>query len=187
MTVSESHLVEEFRRHESFLRAFIARQVPNRVQSQIDPEDVLQETYSDAWLHASEFSGDGSMLAWLKSIAQRNLIDRLRAVNAKKRGGDIRNWRVGTGAHSSSSGVAVAAMLPSPSSIVAGAEAQAFVESCIQDLSPRYRKVLTLRFFEHKSVDEVAAAMEVSNKATHMLIQRAIAQLRSRILINSDL
>ena len=183
MPVSDNDVVERFQLHEPLLRAYITSQLPKRLRSLVDPEDILQETYSDAWHRIGDYRG-GSMSAWLKSVARNKIIDRVRAQGAQKRGGDFNRMRVATA--QSSSGVALPAKDLTPSGVVSDAEMKAYVQSCISELSPRYQKAIAHRFLEQKSVEEVANEMEISAKAAQMLLQRAIAQLRTRLRQNSS-
>ena len=48
-----------------------------------DAEDVVQETFVKAWQKLTSFRAESQFYTWLRSIATRVMIDRLRVKNAK--------------------------------------------------------------------------------------------------------
>jgi|GEM_PF-6232010 len=181
MALSEYELVKRFGEHEPMLRAFIVSQLPQGIRRLIDVDDIIQETYSDAWKHIGDFRG-GSLPAWLNIVAKRNIIDRIRSLNTRRRGGDVRTWRLGMGNDSASSGIAVASPQESPSKGAVAAENRRHLERCIAKLSPRYQLVITRSFFDHRSDQELADELQISKKAVQMLLKRATDKLRDKLL-----
>ena len=74
------------------VRRAIAGRIPGRWQSVLSEDDVMQQTYADAFQSISRFTplGDGAFRAWLSSLAECNLRDALRMLGANKRGGNRR-------------------------------------------------------------------------------------------------
>ncbi len=66
--------------HTPELRRVVARKLPARWQSLLSEEDVLQQTFTDAFLDIHQFKpGPGSVfVAWLTTLATRNLYDAIR-------------------------------------------------------------------------------------------------------------
>ncbi len=87
-------------RHTPELRRVVAGKLSTRWQSLLSEEDVLQETFTDAFLDIDQFKPgpDSAFLAWLTTLATRNLLDAIRMLEADKRGGRVR--RVTPGASS---------------------------------------------------------------------------------------
>lgn len=71
------------------VRQKLAGAIPTRRQSLLTIDDVMQQTYTDAFLDIQAFEphGDGAFEAWLTTLAKRNLIDAIRMLGADKRGG----------------------------------------------------------------------------------------------------
>jgi len=75
-------LEELYRRHSSRLHALLLRML----RETADAEEVLQETFVDAWKRAREYAASrGSVEAWLITIARSRAIDRLRNRGARLR------------------------------------------------------------------------------------------------------
>jgi len=78
--------------HTPELRRVVARKLPARWQSLLSEEDVLQQTFTDAFLDINQFKPgrDSVFLAWLTTLATHNLLDAIRMLEADKRGGRVR-------------------------------------------------------------------------------------------------
>jgi RNA polymerase sigma-70 factor (ECF subfamily) len=75
-------LEELYRRHSSRLYALLLRML----REAADAEEVLQETFVDAWRRAREYAASrGSVEAWLITIARSRAIDRIRNRGARLR------------------------------------------------------------------------------------------------------
>ncbi len=72
------------------LAARIGRMLPDDVRSQLGVEDVLQDTFVQAFRDIGAFAPEGEQAfgAWLEAVADHRLQDALRRVRRKKRGGD---------------------------------------------------------------------------------------------------
>jgi RNA polymerase sigma-70 factor (ECF subfamily) len=79
----DSRALEElYRRHSSRLYALLLRML----REAADAEEVLQETFIDAWRRAREYAASrGSVEAWLITIARSRAIDRIRNRGARLR------------------------------------------------------------------------------------------------------
>lgn len=82
-------LTEAYRKHAHDLRRFVRSVI-------IDPqyaEDVVHETFLELWIHPDRFDPSRSDLqSWLRTIARRRAIDRIRSLEAAR----ARDIRVGT-------------------------------------------------------------------------------------------
>jgi RNA polymerase sigma-70 factor (ECF subfamily) len=75
-------LEELYRRHSPRLYALLLRML----REIADAEEILQETFLDAWRRAAEYaSSRGSVEAWLITIARSRAIDRIRNRGARLR------------------------------------------------------------------------------------------------------
>ena len=69
----------------------IEARIPRRWRSLLGAEDVLQQTFVDAFRGIGEFENRGpdSFAAWLWLVTQRNLTEAVRSLSASKRGGRL--------------------------------------------------------------------------------------------------
>ena len=174
-------LAELFRRVGPLVRPGIASAIPKRWQSLITVDDVMQQTYTDAFLNIHRFEprGEGSLAAWLTTLARRNLRDALKMLERDKRGGDRRGLSLEAPIDSC---VALYDLLTgsgtSPSRAAAKDEATSALNQAIAGLPPTYAQVVRLYDIEGKPVEEVAHAVSRSPGAIYMLRARAHDRLR---------
>jgi RNA polymerase sigma-70 factor (ECF subfamily) len=170
-------LLEE---HGPEVRRRIVPQIPQRWQAVLTVDDVMQETYIDAFLDIGRFEprGEGSFTAWLTTLAKRNLLDALRMLEAEKRG---KHHRPVTAPSAETSLVAIVEQLvgttSTPSQHAARNEAGMCLRNAIAKLPLNYRRVVELYDLQGRPVDDVAAALERSAGAVFMLRARALRQI----------
>jgi len=169
-------LVELLRTHGPAVHRRIAGRIPRRWRSLVSADDVMQQTYADAFLAMDRLPTDvvDSFVAWLTSLADYNLIDALRMLEADKRGKGCRRIENDSGRESF---VELYELLDSgrttPSRHVARDEACAALERAIQQLPETYRRVVRMYDIECTSVEDVALAMQRSPGAVYMIRTRA--------------
>ena len=85
-------LAELLRQNGHVVRRSLEGGIPKRWQAVLSVDDVLQQTYTDAFLDVGTFvsRGEGAFRAWLVTLAKRNLLDAVKAMKAAKRGGHRR-------------------------------------------------------------------------------------------------
>lgn len=165
----------------SILRQRLSGEIPARWQSVLSADDVMQQTYIDAFLGIRRFAVQGGEVftAWLTTIAKRNLLDAVQMLEADKRGGD--RHRVQPGADDDSY-LALYELLGSarstPSKHAARVEARRCLEEAILQLPPAYREVVRMYDLEGRPVEEVAAVLNRSPGAVFMLRARAHRRLK---------
>src|SRR5215213_8537709 len=69
--------------------AYLEKHLPQELRSTIEPADVLQDTYFEAFRRLAEFRPEGpeAVYRWLVTIARNRVIDLVRMKRALKRGG----------------------------------------------------------------------------------------------------
>lgn len=171
-----------FRTHDS-LAQYVRPRLGSQLARHYSVEDATQDTFEQAFrtVTSADFADEVSFQAWLKQIAQHRLLDAAKRFNAKKRGGDFqqanptpdefRGRAVDLIAEISSGGATA-------SQIGAQNEAVDAVQIAIASLSLEQRRAIRLRYFELKSVEEVAEIMDRSAGSVRGLIQRAKEALR---------
>ncbi|MBK8267910.1 MAG: sigma-70 family RNA polymerase sigma factor [Planctomycetes bacterium] len=165
------------------LRARLQRQMDHVMRSKIEPEDILQQVYLEAFRALSQFTyqGPDSFLRWLYAILDRKLIDEHRAMRAERR--DVRREiKPSAGNNNQTTYVDLMARIMSsgttPSRVVRKTEAVNAIENCLAALPEHYRDVIQMRFIEGLPVADVAKQMDRSIGSIHMICHRALRQLR---------
>lgn len=167
------------------LRSAVREHVRDALRPLIDPDDVLQEAYAQAFLAVKGcvFDGPAAFYRWLEKIALNQLKDYQRALARQKR--DVRRVRRGPdGATSSYADLAdrLTAADSTPSHKVARSETVAAVLTSLARLSDDQRAVVRLRFLEGLPVAEVALAVGKSERAVNMLCHRGLKALRASLV-----
>ncbi len=170
-------LLEE---HTATVRRGLAGKIPRRWQSVLSLDDVLQQTYIDAFLNISRFDpeGEASFASWLASLAKYNLVDALRMLETDKRGGSYRRVQPES---DDDSFVALYDLLSAvgttPSQGAARGEARTALEQAIVQLPKVYRQVVQMYDLEGRPAEEVARALNRSPGAVYMVRVRAHRRL----------
>ena len=143
--------------HAQFVRA-VARGV---LGGDRDVEDVLQETF----LVASERAPGqpGALRAWLRTVARRLAVDRLRANSRRTR---------------RERGAARAEALPEVSELLVREETRRRLLEAVACLDEPYRTTMLWHYYAGKSVAEIAALLAAPIDTVRTRLQRALARLR---------
>lgn len=151
-------------------------------RSMIDPDDVLQVTFMEAFLQIGRFTsaGDGAFYGWLRRIADNNLRDAIKGLEAQKRPQPGR--RVGIGGPADDSVVALYEMLgittTTPSRAAAAGELKNALDTALSTLPADYAAVIRHYDLEGQPIARTAELMNRTPGAVHMLRARAHGALR---------
>jgi len=171
------------------VRASITGRIPARWQSLISEDDVMQQTFADAFMDIMHFDpeGDGSFSGWLCSMAQCNLRDAIRMLSAVKRGGQQGRVDLEDPAKPEATLVdLLTASGGSPSRAAAGKEAQSLLADALRQLPPNYQLVVRMYDLEGQGIDIIAQHLNRSPGAVYMLRARAHDALRKLLGATSD-
>lgn len=166
-----------------FLRQAAGRDLAGRVRRRVDPSDVVQRSLLEAWQARATFAGasQAELLAWLSRILERNLRDAVRVhIEADKR--SVRQERSLEELRSSGAArpeVFISSEL-SPQSQVVRREAFARLVQFLDELPPRQRQAVRMRYLERRTLKEIAAHFECNENTAAQLIARGLANLRHR-------
>jgi RNA polymerase sigma-70 factor (ECF subfamily) len=166
--------------HGGPLRTRIARGVPARFRSLLAPEDILQETFAEAFRTIGGFEPQGkdAFYRWLSTIADHRLLDAIRSLKTVRRGGGHAP-AVNTARSSIANLVDIVAVTTrTPSRAARGHENTAAVQVALAGLRPEHRDALTLRYLQGLPIAEVAVRMGKTESAVHKLCSRALQGLR---------
>jgi len=168
-------------RHGPSVRTRLEGEIAAKWRSMLSVDDVMQQTYTDAFLtiRGFEHRQDSTFKNWLITLARRNLLDAVRMLSTQKRGGDRLRIEV-RGRDESMVALYEQLACPegTPSSHAAHKEAQTILRETIDRLPVNHRRVIWLYDIEGTPVEDVAVAMEKSVGAVYMLRARAHDRLR---------
>lgn len=162
------------------VRARFADAIPRRWADQISVDDLLQQTYLDAFLSIRRFDEDNreAFVAWLCAIAKRNLQDAVRALEADKRGGSRRPVSLDAAEDRLEPLLdEVAAVSLTPSRHAARNEVVARLREAVAALPSPHRDVVCLYDLDGQAMPDVAARIGRTVGTAYMLRARALGWL----------
>ena len=174
----EDALTSLLNEHARTLERHIGASIGPQWRSLLDAEDILQVTYLEAFMRIDQLTARTArgFMAWLRRIAENNLRDAVRMLDADKRPSPNRQVRPRR-TESADSMVGLVNLLGAasvtPSREVAADEAKAFLDEAMEKLPPDYEQVVRLYDLEGRSAREVSERMGRSEGAVFMLRARA--------------
>ncbi|MFO0877407.1 MAG: sigma-70 family RNA polymerase sigma factor [Gemmataceae bacterium] len=145
-----------FLRHAAVLRGFILGLLPDPHRA----EDVFQELFLTLSRKADEFRPGSNFLAWARSIARLKVLEQCRASSS--------------GPHLLEPDTLEAVVLDAPEVEDHWKERREALAQCLQQLAPRAREILELRYSEaFLSPPEIASKLSWSVNAVHVALSRA--------------
>lgn len=155
-------------RHQSLICALAYSATGNLARS----EELAQETFVTAWKNLSSLREPPKLRSWLRGIA-RNLIS-----NAQRRASH-------DAAHLAEPfppGEEPPAPEPSPRDETVRREEEALLWHALEQIPQTYREPLVLYYREHRSVENVARELELTEDAVKQRLARGRAQLQEATL-----
>jgi RNA polymerase sigma-70 factor (ECF subfamily) len=134
-----------------------------------EAEDITQEAFVRAWRGLPGFRGQARFTTWIYRIVHNLCLNRLPGLKREL----LRTEPLEE---------ALAASTPSQAELVEVRERVAFLHAQLDQLPEKYRLVLTLRYLQHLSYDEIAAALDlpVGTVKTHIHRARRLLVEQSR-------
>jgi RNA polymerase sigma-70 factor (ECF subfamily) len=179
--------------YRNYLYLVARTQIDLHLRAQVNPSDLVQETFLEAYRDFGQFAGttEAELLGWLRRILVHNLGGLVQKhVQAQKR--DVRRVAslelslANQGSSTARLGAALAGGALSPSVHSQRRELAAVLAEQLVRLPEDYREVIVLRSLEELPFEEVASRMGRTPGATRVLWLRALDRLR-RLLKEEDL
>jgi RNA polymerase sigma factor (sigma-70 family) len=126
----------------------VRRRVKSMVRNTSDEDDLVQETFLNAWRHLSSFRSDASFRTWITRVATNEVLQQYR-----------RNRRSAI-APAVTDLEACASHEETPYQALARMEAHQTVRTAIARLPEKYRRVLVLRDLDELTTHEAARCLE---------------------------
>jgi RNA polymerase sigma-70 factor (ECF subfamily) len=163
-----------------YLLLIAQRQVGPDFQAKGGASDLVQETFLEAQRDFARFQGttEGELLAWLRQLLFNNLGHFTRRYRATHMRDVAREVAVNSGDSSANPPGGLATDTPSPSSQAMEREQVLALQAALARLPADYCQVLTLRYQEGRSFEEIGQLMNRSPDAARKLWGRAMDRLR---------
>jgi RNA polymerase sigma-70 factor (ECF subfamily) len=142
-----------------------------------DAEDVMQESFQQAFVHLKSFNGDSRFSTWLSRIAINAALMKLR----KKH----RLWDVSLDesveTEESCFRIDVKDQGLNPEQLYVQQERQRILSEAMNELTPGMRKAIELRELDERSTEETAQIMGISVSAVKARVFHGRRKLRERL------
>lgn len=166
------HLFNRYRG--SMLQLYIQRTGGNRD----DADDLLQETFLKVYLNLERYNPSYTFGQWVYTIARNTFVDYLRK---RKDNLSIDKFP------KDQSSMSPQSLLPTPEESIINSQQHAQLEMYLEKMTPKYRKLIELRFFRDYSYEEIAVELGKPLGTVKTQIHRAREQLCRFITENSDI
>ncbi|MEO7028285.1 MAG: sigma-70 family RNA polymerase sigma factor [Acidobacteriaceae bacterium] len=138
-------------------------------------EDLFQETWIRVLRRGSQYNGKARFDTWLFTIARNQVIDlsrkrKMASLDEMREGGDDERP------------FEIVEDSPSPFEQFQGRENAAEIAAVVLTLDPSYREVLTLRFHEEMSLEEIATVTRAPLSTVKSRLYRGLAALKPKLL-----
>jgi RNA polymerase sigma-70 factor (ECF subfamily) len=151
--------------------------VTRMVKTPGDVEDVIEETFWQAWRQADRYEPErGTVQTWLLTMARSRSLDRLRS-NRRLREDSIDD------APSATAGGAFLESASDPSLDVEHAERKRIVLAALSELPPEQRQALELGYFSGLSQTEIAERTGQPLGTIKTRMRLAMQKLRERLSV----
>ena len=177
-------LAELFQRHRDRLEQMVRLRLDRRLQSRLDPADVVQEAYLDVARRFPEYAADPALpfFLWVRLLTGQRLTD----LHRRHLGAKMRNAGLEVSIHgghfprASSASLAelLLGRLTTPSRAAVRAETQLRVQEALNGMDATDREVLVLRHFEMLSNEETAQVLGLKPSAASNRHIRALKRLK---------
>jgi RNA polymerase sigma-70 factor, ECF subfamily len=184
---ASQRLLAKYRRR---VRHMVAVRIDSRLAGRIDPSDVVQDAFIEAFKRLPKYLQAKPMpfYPWLRQIAWEQLVALHRHhLDVEKRSvrRETPQGMVLSDASAIQLAERVAGAESSPTGHAIRKERCQRVRRALEQLRPRDREVLILRFLEQLSIKEIASVLRTSDAGVQMRQARALERLRG--LLDEDL
>jgi RNA polymerase sigma-70 factor (ECF subfamily) len=141
-----------------------------------EAEDAAQETFVRVYTHLKGYDPQQKLSSWVLAVASHYCVDRLRRRRINWISLDEEpEWEPPT------------ADAVYPEDVAVENESSAEIRGWLQSLPPEYRLVITLRYWQDLSYEEIARATGTSESAIKSRLHRARAMIAQQVLAQRKL
>lgn len=138
--------------------------------SDAEAEDVVQESYMEAYANLAGFRGEASLLTWLTRIVLNAAYGRLRRQHSQVEVEQIEAAQLDPGRIVAFPGTSVSI---DPAAAVAQEQIRRLIEKAVDALPEPFRIVFVLREIEGCTVEETATALSLRSETVKTRLHRA--------------
>ena len=142
-----------------------------------DAEDVMQESFQQAFIHLNRFNGDSRFSTWLSRIAINAALMKLRKTH--------RQWNVPLDESAETEEPVFRQQIEdqglNPEQLCAQKERQRILSQALNELTPGTREAIELRELGERSTEETAQIMGISVTAVKARVFHGRRKLRERL------
>ena len=141
-----------------------------------EAEDVAQETFLRVYANIGNYDPSYKFSTWIYRIATNLCIDHLRkrkqvySLDRELEGTDGLDWHD-----------RLADQGPNPEESLLTGELQGQVQEAIESLTPKYRSIITLRYIEDLSLNEISEVLKLPVSTIKTRIHRGREALRKKL------
>ncbi|MEG1621969.1 MAG: RNA polymerase sigma factor [Alistipes sp.] len=140
-------------------RDAISRLFVQRIGAVPEVDDLLQETFIKVYINIYRYSANYTFGQWVYTIARNTFVDFVR-----KRQDDMPLDEIFTSPPSNT---------PNPEERIINLQQRAQIDGYLSQLTPRYRRLIELRFFEEYTYEEIAGKLKIPLGTVKTQIHRA--------------
>lgn len=152
-------------------REAIYRLFVQRLGGASDADDLLQETFIKVYINLHRYSSEYTFGQWVYTIARNTFIDYVR-----RRADDLSIDERFSSPPSNT---------PTPEESVISLQQRTQIEHYLERLTPRYRQLIVMRFFDEYSYEEIAAKLALPLGTVKTQIHRAREQM-CKLIVQGD-
>jgi RNA polymerase sigma-70 factor, ECF subfamily len=135
-------------------------------------EDVLQAVFLRVFRSLGGFRGDASLATWIYRIA----LNESRRHRSRSRSASVPIEELFGSGEELDAG-------PRPDAAYSSDQRREIVSRAVQELSPRLREVVVLRYVEELSYEQIASVLGCAEGTVASRLHRALAELESRLRV----
>jgi len=183
-SVSQDPQGPNLNQYRGYLRALAQIELGHRLQGKVDPSDIVQQSLLEAHQDLAALKGktEAELVAWLRTILTRNLLNVARDFTAQKR--DIRRER-SLAQRVEDSSVRLDKFLASdqtsPSQRVIRGEQAERLAAALAALPEDQRAAVILKHFHDWSIADIAEHLDRTTLAVGGLLKRGLKKLREAL------
>lgn len=162
-----------FNRYRDAIIRLFAQRLGSRATSATDADDLLQETFIKVYINLGSYSPSYTFGQWVYTIARNTFIDYVRRCSDDMSLDD--HFAVPV------------SQAPTPEESVINLQQSLQIEHFLEQLSPRYRRVFELRFYDQCSYEEIAQKMNLPIGTVKTTIHRVREKMCQLITESEEL
>ena len=166
-----------------YLTMVADRELDPALRAKGGASDIVQETFMEAQRAFPRFSSESKaeFQAWLRRMLLNNVADFRRRYQGTDRRAMSREIALEAGSSSADWRGALAAQIATPSGDFSQRETEAELEAAIRTMPEDYQQIITFRYYENRSFEEIAVLMNRTANAVRKLFARAIERLQREL------